>query len=144
MILIIAGGRDYELTVYDYARLEKLRPLVTEVVSGGAPGTDAGGEFWAKQNGIPVKRFLADWKKHGKAAGPIRNREMAEYAHAAALFPGGKGTKSMRAEAVRAGIEIFEFAACRNCATLLGSLPVSERGWCDKCEEEWSKPCPKI
>lgn len=107
MKTIIAGGRDYQLTQSDLQILDSMKSNITEVVSGGSPGADKGGEKWAAYNGIPIKRFLADWSKHGRAAGPIRNREMAEYAEAVLLFPGGKGTKSMRAEAVRCGLKIL-------------------------------------
>ena len=106
--LIIAGGRNYGLTSKDYDSLDSLLPI-GEVLSGGANGADSYGEDWAWLNNIPVERFLPDWETHGKAAGPIRNREMAEYATAVALFPGGRGTESMRHEAVKAGIEIFDY-----------------------------------
>jgi hypothetical protein len=105
LITIIAGGRDYNLTPSDEAWLDTLP--IREVVSGGAFGADAGGESWAKKRGIPIKRFPADWKTHGRAAGPIRNRQMAEYADAVVLFPGGRGTGSMRREAERQGLRIF-------------------------------------
>lgn len=111
MKLIVAGGRDYTLTKDDWQLLTQIGP--SEIVSGGAKGADAGGEEYAKYMGLPCKRFPADWKAHGKAAGPLRNRQMAEYADAVALFPGGRGTNSMRDEARRAGIKIFDYAAMR-------------------------------
>lgn len=55
---------------------------ITEVVSGVAHGVDKLGERWAQAHKIPVKQFPAQWNKYGNAAGPIRNREMAEYADA--------------------------------------------------------------
>lgn len=72
-------------------------PKVKEVVSGGAQGVDASGEAIAELHGIPVKVFRADWKKHGKAAGPIRNAEMASYADALVAVWDGKsrGTGNM-------------------------------------------------
>ena len=111
MKLIIAGGRDYELTREDRGWLDDLWVMegVDEVVSGGAKGADASGEAWAVAREIPVKVFPANWDKHGKAAGPIRNEEMAAYADAVALFPGGRGTESMYQEAKKAGIEIYDF-----------------------------------
>jgi len=70
---------------------------ITEVVSGHAPGADTLGERFAKENNIPVKLFPAAWKKLGRAAGPVRNKAMADYAEAlvAFLYPHSKGTKSM-------------------------------------------------
>ena len=106
MKVIIAGGRNYRLTREDIDRLDALS--ISEVVSGGAKGVDADGEYYADDRGLPIKRFLADWKTHGKAAGPIRNKQMAEYADAAILFPGGKGTESMYKIAIKAGIEIYD------------------------------------
>lgn len=72
MRTIIAGGRDYKLTESDIDRLDSLP--ISEVVSGRATGADTDGENYAYFKGLPVKQFPADWKTHGKAAGPIRNR----------------------------------------------------------------------
>ncbi len=109
MKLIIAGGRNYQLSDADFAWLDRLHAQtpVTEVVCGGATGADAGGKAWAEAKRIPVKLFLPGWTQHGYAAGPIRNKQMAEYANAVALFPGGRGTESMRREALAAGIPIY-------------------------------------
>ncbi len=114
MKLIIAGGRDYSFTDADYAFLDELRlsrfvAPIEEVVTGGATGADECGESWARLHGISIQCFPADWKKHGKAAGPIRNRQMAEYADAVALFPGNKGTQDMYNAAEKAGIKIYDF-----------------------------------
>ena len=106
---IIAGGRDYELTDSYFEHLGELP--IREVVSGGASGVDLDGEKWAESRGIPVKKFPADWKRHGRGAGPRRNRAMAEYADAVVLFPGGRGTASMRKEAEKVGIQIFDFSS---------------------------------
>lgn len=106
MKLIIAGGRNYHLTAEDFNWLDSI-PDITEVVSGGCKGADAGGEAWATLRKIPIKRFNADWVKHGKAAGPLRNRQMAQYADAVILFPGGRGTESMYREAISAQLRIY-------------------------------------
>lgn len=107
--IIIAGGRDfndYELLkksvdefILFYLQMEPNDPV--EIVSGGAPGADSLGERYASENGYPIKKFPADWNTHGKAAGPIRNRQMASYAHACIIFWDGKsrGTKNMIEEA---------------------------------------------
>ena len=108
LAVVIAGGRDYQFTDEDIARLDALP--IREVVSGGAKGADQCGEDWAKVRDIAVRRFPADWKAHGRAAGPIRNRKMAEYADAVVLFPGGRGTASMRKEAERAGVTVYDYS----------------------------------
>ena len=111
MRLIIAGGRDYSLSPVQLAALDAIHhdERITQVVSGGATGVDASGEAWARRNRIPVVVHKADWGKHGKAAGPRRNAEMAKVADAVALFKGGRGTASMFAEAERAGIRVYDF-----------------------------------
>ena len=96
---------------FPWARLRDLYETtpITEVISGGATGADTWGEHFADDMGIHVKYFPADWKTHGRAAGPIRNAEMAKYADAVVLCPGGRGTDSMASEARKAGIKIFDW-----------------------------------
>ena len=97
MKVIVAGSRD--LLDYPLVKeaIERSGFTITELVSGGARGVDTLGEKWAKENNIPVKRFPANWNLHGRGAGPIRNREMAEYADAciALALCAGPGTKNM-------------------------------------------------
>lgn len=108
MRTIIAGNRD----IFDYDSLLKaiseIDWEITEVVSGGAKGVDAMGERWAEETGKPIKKFPADWIKYGKAAGPIRNREMAKYAEAlvAIWAEGSKGTTNMINQARLHGLKV--------------------------------------
>lgn len=67
---------------------------ITEVVSGRARGIDQSGEQWAARRKIPIKKFPADWNKLGKAAGPIRNEQMGQYADAAIVIWDGISTGS--------------------------------------------------
>jgi len=106
MKLIIAGGRDCTLTEAHFTWLDTL-PNVTEVVSGGARGADAGGEKWGTLRGLRVTTFPAQWGLHGRAAGPLRNEQMAKYADALAAFPGGRGTSDMMRRAKAHSLEIF-------------------------------------
>jgi hypothetical protein len=117
VIVIIAGGRDYQPTQESAIWLDQMHQQlggIQGVVYGGAPGADDFGRRWAQDLDIPVKLFAADWNKHGPAAGPIRNQQMADFLllyprRAVLLFPGGRGTSSMRNIAKTAGIEVFEF-----------------------------------
>lgn len=108
MRLIIAGGRDYRLTSEDLEYLDSLLPEVREVITGGARGADQDGAAWAHRHGIPVVVFQPNWKRFGRAAGPIRNREMAAIADAVALFPGGRGTADMLAAARTARLRVLQ------------------------------------
>jgi hypothetical protein len=104
--VIVAGSRD----IADFAAvslaIESSGFAITEIVSGAAKGVDTLGERWASENGVAIKRFPANWAEHGKAAGPIRNREMARYGDAlVAIWDGvSNGTQNMIDEAVRAGL----------------------------------------
>jgi hypothetical protein len=81
MILIIAGSRTFENIdeLYDIADWIDAEWGVSMVVSGHAKGPDQMGEAWAAERGLPVEVFLAKWDKQGKAAGVIRNRQMADW-----------------------------------------------------------------
>lgn len=107
--VIIAGVRTGvpQQTVLD--AVSKSGFAISEVVSGGATGVDAQGETWAQSQNIPVKRFPADWAKHGKAAGPIRNGQMADYAEALiAIWDGqSRGTKNMIEQARKKGLRVY-------------------------------------
>lgn len=107
MKVIIAGTRDYDDYAELVATIERTCWTITEIVSGGAKGADALGETYAKSNNIPLHVFKANWDAHGKAAGPIRNREMAKYADALIAFWDGvsRGTGNMITEATNAGLK---------------------------------------
>ena len=57
---------------------------------------------------IPVVSVNANWEKYGKMAGPVRNRAMAKNADIVILLPGGRGTTSMRKEAVSHGLIVID------------------------------------
>lgn len=111
MKLIVAGGRDYKPTLPDQEALKDLIEMydVQTIVSGGANGADRFGESVAEELGLNIHRFLPDWTQYGKAAGPIRNRQMAEYADAVVLLKGGRGTQSMYNEAINAELKVFDW-----------------------------------
>lgn len=114
MKVIIAGSRDCD----DYFEVKQAIRMsgfnITEVVSGCCRGVDRLGERWAKDSNLPVKSFPADWNKHGKAAGPIRNRQMAEYVGSAGgliaiVSKESKGTKDMIRVAKIYDLKIFAY-----------------------------------
>lgn len=83
---------------------------ITTVISGGAAhGVDRLGKQWAKENRVPVEIYFADWKKHGKAAGVIRNTQMAKEAEALIYLWDGQspGTRHMISEAKRLGLKVY-------------------------------------
>lgn len=82
MKIIIAGSRTITDTKYLVEAMEEANFLITEIISGGARGVDKMGELFAEVMAIPLKLFPANWEKYGRNAGPIRNKQMMEYADA--------------------------------------------------------------
>ena len=95
---------------------------VTAVVHGDARGIDAIAADVAGGMGVEVIAFPADWNKHGKGAGPIRNTQMLDYLRdqvisgnagiVLAFHPdisSSKGTKNMAGQAKRAGIQTIVY-----------------------------------
>ena len=111
--VIIAGGRDFKDYHLLHEKCKKIlftnySPSDLVILSGKEPrGADALGERFAKQYGIKILEFPPDWNKYGKAAGPIRNRQMAENANALIAFDtSGRGTKNMIETANELGLKV--------------------------------------
>jgi len=109
MRTIIAGSRSVTNHTVLQSALAYVRWPITTFVSGTASGADRLGEQYAKENGIPLKQFPADWKKYGKRAGYLRNCEMAKNADACIVLWDGrsKGAKMMMGIAVERGLALF-------------------------------------
>ena len=110
--IIVAGGRDFD----DYSRMTKVLDRFLDgikdlqLVSGDCPGgADAMAKVYAEEHKIDFAEFAADWNTHGKAAGPIRNSEMAQYGHALIAFwdMESEGTDSMIKQARKVGIPVM-------------------------------------
>jgi predicted Rossmann-fold nucleotide-binding protein len=119
LVIAAGGGRDLAWPQQRVAAELLARSsgrLVHLVLHGGARGADAAIGRAAHQLGWPALVMPAQWQLHGRAAGPIRNRELLEQAIARAVahsspgcltsvlvvaFPGGAGTASLVREARR-------------------------------------------
>lgn len=112
--VLVYGGRDFigglnHLEWVDYLFAD-WGPEEITVVSGGARGADRLGEVWAEEIGATLEVFPADWEKHGKAAGHLRNQEMLDSGVDYAVeFPGGRGTADMRRRLDKAGVKVYEY-----------------------------------
>ena len=98
--VVIGGCRDY--ADYEFFKLRIDEILQNEkaeiiIISGHCSGVDLMGERYAAENGFKVEMFLPEWKKYGRAAGPIRNEKMVECADLVVAFWDGRsrGTKSL-------------------------------------------------
>lgn len=109
MKVIIAGGRNYFNYEVLVEAIKESNLQISTVVSGGAKGVDALGERYAEEMNLQLNIYPADWETHGRSAGPIRNRKMAENAEALiALWDGeSRGTKNMIETATKKGLIVF-------------------------------------
>lgn len=110
--ILVTGGREYDDHHHVFAILDHTKEKLNGnfiIIQGGASGVDNYALDWATMHGIPVITEKADWEKHGKAAGPIRNQAMIDK-HEPDLvlaFPGGKGTDDMIKRAIKARIIVY-------------------------------------
>lgn len=106
MRVLVTGGRSYSNRNRVAEELRKLEP--TEVICGGAPGADFLAHSWALRADVKRTAVFANWRKHGKAAGPMRNQKMVDMKPDVVLaFPGGRGTADCVRRARAAGIPII-------------------------------------
>ena len=113
MKVLVCGGRDYadaQRVAMTLVGVDAGAEPITAVISGCAPGADTLGERWAIDRGIDVERYPADWAKHGRAAGSIRNQQMLDEGKPdlVVAFPGGRGTADMVRRAKAAGVAVVE------------------------------------
>ena len=111
--VIVAGGRefnDYGLLCQTCDRMlsQKQRTHSIVIVSGTARGADTLGERYAQERGYSIEQYPADWEHAGKAAGFIRNAQMASVADALIAFWDGqsKGTQNMIIEGKKKGLVV--------------------------------------
>ncbi len=111
MRVLVCGGRDYHRPAQVFSELNRIHSEtpITELMQGGAKGADQLAREWAETK-PEVRRFVckADWAKHGKAAGPVRNARMLEWKpDLVVAFPGGRGTANMVKQAADAGVRVI-------------------------------------
>lgn len=123
--IVVTGSRtiNRQSEEFIFAVLDNL-PLVKEALAnketiflgqGGAKGADLIASEWAGLRGYDRKVYPAEWKRHGRAAGPIRNAEMLrEHKPDVVLafidkpLDESKGTKSMVGKAMaEPGVKVW-------------------------------------
>jgi hypothetical protein len=111
--VLICGARDFRDT-------EAIKTIVNGlkegdvVIHGMARGADTIAGLLAEARKLEVLEFPAQWDKHGKAAGPIRNKQMLDEGKPDIVFAfytnksKSRGTKNMVKQARKAGIPVWE------------------------------------
>lgn len=107
-ILAVSGSRHLTDRAFVWSRLAHLskhrRPHLV-LIHGACRGADRLAAEWARSEGLRPIPFPADWDRHGKRAGPLRNWELAHACDALVAFrtPDSLGTTDCVHHAVYAG-----------------------------------------
>lgn len=109
--ILICGDRNWTDVKAISKVLKGYDPHTTVLICGMARGADRIAYDLAKRMGMHVMEFPADWDKHGKSAGPIRNREMLNANPELVIafhddLENSKGTKDMVTIAKRRGVKV--------------------------------------
>ncbi len=115
MRVLVCGDRNWKNMGVIERELKKF-PSDTIVIHGAARGADTLGKFVAEKIGLKVindgKGFPADWKRYGRAAGPIRNQQMIDEGKPDLVLAfhenlnASKGTRDMVNRAESVGIKV--------------------------------------
>lgn len=116
MRVLVCGGRDFDdwqmftnAMILYVGRFRGPNPDIT-IIAGEAIGADFLAKVYAKCVKWSYEGFPADWKKHGKAAGSIRNQQMLDEGKPDLViaFPGGNGARDMVTRSKKAGVKGIE------------------------------------
>lgn len=110
MRVLVCGGRDYTNGRRLRFFLDMLEEPISVLIEGGARGADRLAKEWAEDRQVPVETYPADWDRHGRSAGYIRNQQMLKEGKPdlVVAFPGGRGTANMVALAQKAGVRVVQ------------------------------------
>jgi hypothetical protein len=98
--ICVNGSRDFNNSELMDKHLRSRIPKGSEdlytLILGGAIGADTLAEQWAYDNKVKYIILVPDWHRFGKAAGPIRNKQMLDISQELISFWDGssKGTKN--------------------------------------------------
>ena len=122
MKIVVTGDREWtslETIAAAFTWLLTTRNIAASevvVVEGEARGADLGCRVVAEGMGMKVIPMPAEWKKYGRAAGPIRNQQMLDQHLDITLclafhddLEHSKGTKDMTKRCKRSAVPVWHF-----------------------------------
>lgn len=113
--VLVCGSRNWSNRVAIRREIAARAQDIEVVIHGAAPGADLLGESVAKELQLDYMGFPAKWLKHGRSAGPIRNRHQLKTGAPNLVLAfhedigNSKGTADMVKAAREAGIETLIF-----------------------------------
>ena len=116
MRVLVCGGSSFQDQAAVFRELDRLhndQPF-SLLINGGARGADYLASQWAKQCGVPLRIFKADWQQFGEQAVFVLNEHMIEQARPELVlaFSGGDVTADMVQRANVAGIKVHQPGQC--------------------------------
>lgn len=110
MRVLIFGSRGWS-DPEPIRRVVESLPDGAVVIHGAAPGADALAGELARARGLTVEVYPADWRRHSRSAGPIRNRQMLaegrpDLAYGFRLDGPSPGTDDMAGRCRAAGVPV--------------------------------------
>ena len=112
MVRVVAfGGRDFTDAEWLNHVLDRVHSHcgISTLIHGDALGADTLAKKWAICAGVPQLPFPANWKWGQPQVGFARNTRMIQVGkpELGIGFPGGPGTRDMKAQLEAAGIEVI-------------------------------------
>lgn len=112
-IVLVCGDRNWTNAKAIDREINRL-PVGVSVMHGCCGGVDTMAGESAIRRGLAVLRYAANWRQYGRAAGPIRNRQMLARGPKLVLafhanLTQSKGTKDMVQIATAAGVPVKVF-----------------------------------
>lgn len=107
----IAGTRSIKNLQLIIDKLDELRIAGNNntIITGCANGADNAARNYAFVKNVKIQIHEADWEKYGRAAGPMRNKQMIKNASILICFWNliSPGTRNMITQATKKGIPIL-------------------------------------
>lgn len=110
---LVAGSRRFNNYFIFYRQLKWYLPQDAIIVNGGADGADQLAKVYAECNGHIYEAYDADWRRFGKQAGTIRNRELSKMIAEAVFFWDGESPSTK---------ELIEFVKQRGIKPLIVTI----------------------
>ncbi len=113
MTITVGGCRNFFDKEIVFSYLDQVLGPYTKneivILSGHCSGVDQLAELYAKERGCELLLFPADWKRYGRGAGPIRNKQMVEKSDWVIAFwdQTSRGTASLISYAQKLNKKVF-------------------------------------
>jgi hypothetical protein len=116
MNVVVTGSRDFKDSALVFKTMDLFYHCIQNLFVGDAKGVDYFCYTWAVQRSVNYQMFTADWTMNGRAAGPMRNKDMLTSANKKTpenyplillAFPGGIGTENCVKQAKAMDIQVL-------------------------------------